>query len=100
MAQDIFLKIDGIKGESQDSTHKDEIDVLKWRWEVFQESSMHSGSGGGSGKATVSDLTIEHRIDCASPNLMKFALTGRHIPQVMLVARKAGGAPHEYLKIT
>jgi type VI secretion system secreted protein Hcp len=28
MAQDIFLKINGIDGESQDSSHKNEIEVL------------------------------------------------------------------------
>ena len=32
MAVDMFLKIDGIKGESKDSKHKDEIDVLAWSW--------------------------------------------------------------------
>ena len=30
MAQDIFIKIDGIEGESQDSTHKGEVEVLDW----------------------------------------------------------------------
>ncbi len=55
MAQDVFIKIDGIAGESQDSTHPDEIEVLGWSWNVAQQSSMHSGSGGGAAKATVSD---------------------------------------------
>ena len=31
-ASDMFLKISGIKGESTDSKHKDEIDVLSWSW--------------------------------------------------------------------
>ncbi|MCA8281056.1 Hcp family type VI secretion system effector [Burkholderia cepacia] len=100
MAQDIFLKIDGINGESLDDKHKDEIEILNWDWEILQESSMHSGSGGGAGKATVRDLTFEHNIDRASPNLMKYALTGKHIDQAVLVMRKAGGNPLEYLKLT
>jgi len=100
MAQDIFLKIDGINGESLDDKHKDEIEILNWDWEILQESSMHSGSGGGAGKATVKDLTFEHNIDRASPNLMKYALTGKHIDQAVLVMRKAGGNPLEYLKLT
>jgi type VI secretion system secreted protein Hcp len=100
MAQDIFLKIDGINGESQDDKHKNEIEVLNWDWEVLQQSSMHAGSGGGAGKATIKDLTFEHAIDRASPNLMKYALTGKHIDQAVLVMRKAGGNPLEYLKIT
>lgn len=100
MAQDIFLKINGIDGESQDSSHKNEIEVLAWTWDIKQQSNMHAGSGGGAGKATVSDLTFEHFIDRASPNLMKYCLTGKHINEALLVVRKAGGNPLEYLKIT
>ena len=100
MAQDIFLKIEGITGESLDDSHKDEIEILNWEWEIQQESSMHAGSGGGAGKATVKDLTFEHNIDRSSPNLMKYALTGKHISEAVLVMRKAGGNPLEYLKIT
>lgn len=100
MAQDIFLKIDGIDGESQDAQHKDTIQVNNWNWTIHQESTMHMGNGNGSGKATVEDLTIEHFVDRASPNLMKYCLTGKHIPEVKLIVRKSGGSPLEYLKIT
>ena len=98
--QDIFLKINGIDGESQDSSHKNEIEVLVWDWNIEQQSNMHAGSGGGAGKATVSDLSFEHYVDRASPNLMKYCLTGKHIDQATLVVRKAGGNPLEYLKLT
>lgn len=100
MAQDIFLKINGIDGESSDSAHKNEIEVLSWNWQILQEANMHTGSGGGSGKATVKDLQFSHFVDRSSPNLMKFCLTGKHIPEAKLVVRKAGGSPLEYLKIT
>ena len=36
MTQDIFLKINGIEGESQDSDHKNEIEVLAFNWQAFQ----------------------------------------------------------------
>lgn len=100
MAQDIFLKLDGIDGESQDSSHKNEIEVIDWSWKISQNSSMHAGSGGGAGKATVDDLTFTHRVDKSSPNLMKYCLTGKHVPQAKLTVRKAGGNPLEYLTIT
>jgi type VI secretion system secreted protein Hcp len=100
MAQDIFLKINGIDGESADATHKDEIDVLSWSWAVSQQSNMHLGSGGGAGRATVSDLTFEHYVDRATPNLTQYCLTGKHIDQAKLVVRKAGGNPLEYIKFT
>ncbi|BCF88779.1 MULTISPECIES: type VI secretion system tube protein Hcp [Paraburkholderia] len=100
MAQDIFIKINGIDGESQDAAHKNEIEVRSWGWQILQQSNMHMGSGGGAGKATVEDLAFEHLVDRASPNLMKYCLTGKHIDQAVLTIRKAGGNPLEYLKIT
>lgn len=100
MTQDIFLKINGIDGESQDAAHLSEIDVIGWRWKVSQQSSMISGSGGGAGKATVSDLEFTHELDRASPNLAKYCFTGKHIDQVRLTVRKAGGLPFEHLKST
>lgn len=97
MAQDIFLKLAGIADESQDSKHEDEIEVLSREWTIRQKSSMHSGSGGGAGKATVGDLCFDHRIDRASPNLLKYCLTGKHFDTATLVVRKAGGIyPERY----
>jgi type VI secretion system secreted protein Hcp len=100
MSQDIFLKIAGIEGESLDATHKNEIEVLSFNWKVLQESTMHAGSGGGAGKATVEDLEFDHYVDRASPNLMKYCLTGKHVAEAKLTVRKAGGNPLEYLKFT
>ncbi|EHK67714.1 Hcp family type VI secretion system effector [Achromobacter arsenitoxydans] len=100
MAHDIFLKVDGIEGEAEDATHKNEIEVLNWSWGVSQQSNMHMGSGGGTGKATVDDLTFEHYIDRATPNLVQYCLLGKHIKQAQLVVRKSGGSPLEYLKLT
>ncbi|WP_322056104.1 type VI secretion system tube protein Hcp [Paraburkholderia sp. J63] len=97
---DMFLKIIGIAGESQDEVHRGEIDVDSWRWKMAQQSSMMSGSGSDAGTATVNDLEFVHQIDRASPNLMRYCLTGRHIPEAILTARKAGGAPMDFLKIT
>ncbi|MDQ9205428.1 Hcp family type VI secretion system effector [Cronobacter sakazakii] len=99
MAQDMFIKIDGIEEESLDATHKNEIQVLAWHWSVSQHSNMHSGSGGGSGKATVADFCFEHYVDKATPNLVSYCLTGKHIKNIQFVIRKAGGDPLEYLLI-
>lgn len=100
MSQDFFLKLTGITGESQDATHRNEIDVLDWEWEITQQSTMHVASGGGAGKAVVSDLIFDHYVDRASPNLLKYCLTGKHIDTATLVMRKAGGTPLEYLTLT
>ncbi len=99
MAQDMFLKIEGIEGESLDAAHKNEIEVLEWSWESSQHSNMHSGSGGGAGKATVDDFCFVHYVDKASPNLLNYCLSGKHIKNICFVVRKAGGDPLEYLTI-
>ncbi|MFT4064656.1 Hcp family type VI secretion system effector [Paraburkholderia sp.] len=96
---DIFIKIDGIAGESQDATHPDEIKVVGWNWSVTRKYGVQSGSGGAA-KATVSDLHFVHQIDKATPNLAAFCFQGKHIKQAVLTMRKAGSLPFEYLRIS
>ncbi|WP_206999790.1 Hcp family type VI secretion system effector [Trinickia mobilis] len=100
MTRDIFLKLTGIDGESMDASHPNEIEVLTWDWSVSQQSNMHAGRGSGAGKCTVGDLTFEHYIDRATPSLVQYCLTGKHVDSAVLVMRKAGGKPLEYLKLT
>ena len=99
MAVDIFLKLDGIKGESLDNTYKDQIDVLAWSWGMSQSGTTHMGSGGGAGKVAVQDLSLTKYIDNSSPTLMLFCCKGTHIKNGQLIVRKAGDNPLEYLKI-
>ena len=99
MAVDMFLKIDDIKGESVDKTHKDEIQVLSWSWGLSQSGSTHAGPGGGAGKVNVQDLSFTKHIDTSTPNLIKMCCNGKHFKQALLTVRKAGGTAVEYLKI-
>ena len=97
MASDIFAKIGDIKGESLDAKHKGEIEVLSWSWGVSNAGSMAHGGGGGEGKANFSDLSFMHRIDKASPVLMKACATGVHIKEATITHRKAGKGQQEFL---
>jgi len=99
MASDIFLKIGDIKGESTDDKHKDTIDVLAWSWGVSQSGSMHTGGGGGQGKASFNDLHFTHYVDKASPVLLKTCAVLDHIKEAQLTVRKAGKTPQEFLII-
>jgi type VI secretion system secreted protein Hcp len=101
MAVDMFIKIDDVKGEAQDKTHKDEIDVLAWSWGMSQSGTMHTGGGGGGGKVSVQDLSLTKWIDKSSSVLMDYCSSGKQFKEALLTVRKAGGAePLEYLKIT
>jgi len=100
MAVDMFLKLDDVKGEAQDKTHKEEIDVLSWSWGMSQSGTMHVGGGGGAGKVSVQDLSLTKYVDKASPNLIMAACNGKHHKEALLTVRKAGEKPLEYIKIT
>jgi type VI secretion system secreted protein Hcp len=100
MAVDMFLKLDGVKGESSDDKHKGEIDVLSWSWGLSQSGTTHMGGGGGSGKVNVQDISITKYIDKASPTLMQACCSGKHFKDALLTVRKAGEKPLEYLKLT
>jgi type VI secretion system secreted protein Hcp len=101
MAMDMFIKIDDVKGESQDDKHKDEIDVLAWSWGMSQSGTFHTGGGGGSGKVSINDLSFTKYIDKSSPNLMQYCSGGKQYKEAKLTIRKAGGkTPLEYLIIT
>ena len=99
MAVDIFLEVEGIKGESKDHKHKDTIDVLSWSWGLSQSGTAHMGGGAGAGKVNVQDLNFTHYIDKASPTLMLHCCNGKHIKEGLVTVRKAGEKPVEYLKI-
>ena len=98
MASDIFAKIGDIKGESLDSKHKDEVEVLSFSWGVTNDATTKT-SGGGAGKATFHDLSFVHAIDKASPSLLKACATGLHLKEATITHRKAGKGQQEYLII-
>lgn len=99
MAVDMFLKLDGIKGESHDHKHKDEIHIESWSWGMSQTGAHGQGGGGGAGKVSVHDISITKFVDKASPALMLHCCNGKHIPNGLVTVRKAGDKPLEYLKM-
>ena len=99
MAADIFAKIGDIKGESIDDKHKDEIEILSWSWGITNAVTRAAVTGAGAGKASFHDLSFTHKIDKASPVLMKSCATGQHIKEATITLRKAGKGQQEFLII-
>jgi type VI secretion system secreted protein Hcp len=100
---DMFLMVKGakhgvIKGESQDTQHKSEIEVLSWSWGMQGRATL--GGGVASGKAAMNDLKIVKRVDSASTALMLALRTNEPIQKAVLTLRKAGKSQVEFLKIT
>jgi type VI secretion system secreted protein Hcp len=102
MASDGFLKLDGIKGESQVAGHEHEIDILDVHFALNQPASGAYGGGSGTGKVDFHDISFTKRFDKSSPILMGKCADGTHIANGLVVLRKAAGTdnkPLDYLKI-
>jgi type VI secretion system secreted protein Hcp len=96
VASDYLLKLDGIKGESTDAKHKDEIEIESFSWGCTQPGTFSSGGGGGAGKVSFQDIHFTTRVSVASPNLMVACASGQHIKVATLTVRKAGKDQQEY----
>lgn len=100
MAVDYFLKIEGIEGESHDAKHPNEIQLESWSWNESQGGSFAYGGGGGAGKVSMSDFSFVMKENKASPKLFLACANGEHIPQAILVGRKAGKEQQDFMKVT
>ena len=98
-AVDYFLKIDGIQGEAQDKTHKNEIQIESFSWGANQTGTASHGGGMGAGRVQMQDFHFVMRVNKSSPKLMLACANGEHIKSAILVCRKAGKDQQEYLKI-
>jgi type VI secretion system secreted protein Hcp len=98
MAVDYFLKIEGIPGESKDSKHKGEIELVSFSWGETNPLAGGIGGGGSAGKVQIQDFSFTKRIDKSSPKLFLACAKGDHFKEAILVARKAGGPQQEFFK--
>ncbi len=99
-AVDFFLKIEGVDGESQDKTHKGEIQLDSWSWGETNAGTFAHGGGGGAGKSVSQDFHFVAKTSKASPKLLLFCAGGDHINKAVLTVRKAGKEQQEYLIYT
>jgi type VI secretion system secreted protein Hcp len=99
MAVDYFLKLDGIQGESVDTNHKNEIQLLSWSWGASQVTSVAGTGGSGAGKADLSDFSVMKFLDKSSTPIFKALISGTHIKTGTLTAVKSGAAGKPFLKV-
>jgi type VI secretion system secreted protein Hcp len=98
MAVDMFLKLDGISGDSTDPNHKDEIEIESFSWGVSNSSRVGAGAGGGAGKVAFQDFHFTAPSSSATPKLLQACAAGQHIRSATLTVRKAGQSASEFLK--
>lgn len=95
MAIDLYLKVEGVTGESTDANHKGWIDIESFAWGARQNASINGG-GAGTGKVSFRNLRTVAAIDKATPVLMKYCASGKHVGEVKISFCKAGGTQIEY----
>ncbi|MBL8529441.1 MAG: type VI secretion system tube protein Hcp [Burkholderiales bacterium] len=99
MATNMFIRIGEIKGESHDSRHKDEIEVVSWAWGLALSAPAGLG-GSAAGRASFQDLTFAHLIDRASPSLMLGCASAQRFRDARLTVRRPGTTtPEEFLLV-
>jgi type VI secretion system secreted protein Hcp len=93
-AFDMFIKIDGIEGESLDDKHRGWIDVLS-----VSQGVTRSVSGAGAtrtnGLARFQDISVTKWLDKSTPKLLESVCNGKIFPKVEidLVSTGAAGGP-------
>lgn len=82
---DLFLKLDGISGESADKRHPGEIVLESFSWGLSHPVNTATGASGG--KTSVQDFHFAAKVTKASPQLMDRAAFGKRIKNGTLTAR-------------
>lgn len=97
---DFFLKIEGIKGETQTEGLTDYMRILSFNWGGQHTGSFHYDQGGSSGRFSGSNFAFVMKTNTASPELMQACANGKSFTKATLVCRKTvGNKPIEYLKV-
>lgn len=91
MAIDVYLQIDGIKGESTDDRHKDWIECKSVSFGVEQPKSATASTGGGhtAERCEHQDIVFSKLADLSSPILLQTCSAGRTIPKARLEFMRA-----------
>jgi len=92
MAGDMFLKLEGIEGESIDEaspSHKTEIDIVGWSFGGTNPASYAIGQGGQQSKPTWTEFHIVKVSDKSTVTLLRAMAGGQHIKSGKITCRKS-----------
>jgi len=95
---DMFFKLDGVDGESQDKDHKNEIEIQGFK--LSSRSPRDASTGGATGKVRFTNLTVRANIEKGTAKLFDKVTKNEKIPSGVLVCRKAGQEQFTFFKIT
>jgi type VI secretion system secreted protein Hcp len=99
----IFMSIDknAIKGDVNNRSHKDWIEVLAWSEGSSNSGTTHQNSGGTVGKFNLGDVSVMKYLDSASLDLRMAIAAGRYIEELKIdVIKDCGGNKYTQYAIT
>ena len=96
-ADEIFLRLEGVKGESVDARHLAEIELLSYSQSM---TGPLARSAAGAGKTACGPVTVMKYVDQSSPDLILFVANGRPIARAVITFRKSGQSAFEYYRVT
>ena len=99
-AADVFFKLDGVPGESEDKEHKGEIEILSYTQTFANTAKVAAGIAAAPGKVTCGAVTLLKNIDRSSVEFIRLVVTGAHVPKGVLTFRNVGASDFAYYTIT
>lgn len=102
MASNIYLAIDGIKGESTVEKYKEQIEIMDFSYSCFQPvSDNRSGGIHTTGRANHGTVNFSKYTDISTADILAAMWAGKTIPTATLRAvNNNGDAVIEYMTIT
>jgi len=100
-AEDVFIKLDGVDGESTHKDHKGEIEVLSYSWGTSRPSAPNDMRGPSTSKGgCVSEFSFMKMLDKSSTAIVGNSMGGALIPKATLTLTKSGEGQQVYFKYT
>jgi type VI secretion system secreted protein Hcp len=90
MANDFFLKIPSIPGESKDKEHVDWIEVESWGFGISNATDPGRGARATKSVANFSEFSFVKLCDKASPLLFRTCCSGDYVAELTFAAKKSG----------
>ncbi len=98
MSYDMFLKVEGVDGDSTDAKHENWIEVVSYSHGIV--AVIEVASGLLTGTPQHQDFTITKRVDKASPALAAKLCSNANIPEVKLELCRATGDKTTFMAYT
>lgn len=103
LAEDLFLKLEPLQGDSVAPNHKGEIEILSFSMGHSRPFTTVVGGGGGSGAAqpSFSDVHIQATMSSLSPKLAELCATGKTVPtaKISIQPTSTSKEPKDYYTV-